>query len=92
MDFIKKICPASFTHFEYLPSVGASGGCITIWKASKFSGVLSFMNEYGLSVEFTSIQTGDKWMLTNIYGPSTPENKSAFIEWLQQIEMPDELD
>lgn len=81
-----------FTYFEYLPSVGASGGCITIWKCSKFFGTMSFMNDYGLSVEMTSLQSGDKWVLTNIYGPSAHEDKPAFGDWLKNIEMPDDLE
>jgi exonuclease III len=28
--FIKKICPSSFDAFEFIPSVGASGGSIII--------------------------------------------------------------
>lgn len=92
MGFIKNICPQSFNKYEYLPSVGASGGCITIWKGSKFTGMLSFMIEYGLFVELTSIYSGDKWVLTNIYGPTDPPSKPAFVEWMKNIEMSDDLD
>lgn len=92
LDFIKNICPPSFNQFEYLPSVGASGGCITIWKGSKFTGILSYMNQFGLSVELTSTQSGDKWILTNIYGPADPPSKPAFVQWLKNIDMPDTMD
>ena len=30
IQFIKKICPSAFDSFEYFPSIGASGGIITI--------------------------------------------------------------
>jgi exonuclease III len=39
--FIKKICPSSFDAFEYIPSVGASGGSIIIWKSNLFLAVKS---------------------------------------------------
>lgn len=29
-NFIRNICPARFDKFEFLPSIGESGGCITI--------------------------------------------------------------
>ena len=44
--FIKKICPPSFDSFEFIPSVGASGGSIIIWKCNLFSCSKVFENEY----------------------------------------------
>lgn len=93
LSFIKNICPPSFDTFEYLPSVVASGGCITIWQSRKYTGVLAFSNDYGISVELTSTLTGLKRILSNIYAPCGHErNKPQFIEWLQNIDMPEEWD
>jgi hypothetical protein len=50
VQFIKNFYPSSFDAFEFLPSVGASGGIITIWKSSLFSGSLAFSNEYAISI------------------------------------------
>lgn len=36
LAFVKKFCSPAFDAFEYLPSVRASGGIITIWKSSFF--------------------------------------------------------
>jgi hypothetical protein len=36
--YIKKFFTSQFDCFEYLPSVGDSGGTIIIWKSSKFMG------------------------------------------------------
>lgn len=72
LGFIKKICPPSFDSFEFLPSIGASGGCITIWQSNKLNGAPAFMNEYSLAVEFISLQSGQKWILSNIYAPCEP--------------------
>ena len=35
-QFIRKICPRGFDKYQFLPSIGRSGGCITIWKSSMF--------------------------------------------------------
>lgn len=86
--YIRKFCPQQFDCFEYLPSIGASGGCLTIWKSIAFHRNLSYMNEYGLSMDFTCTHSGIKWILTNIYAPCTDEGKLLFLEWFQNVDMP----
>jgi hypothetical protein len=41
-------------------------------------------------VEFISKVTGQKWILTNIYAPCTPDGKLDFLRWFWDIDMPDE--
>lgn len=81
--FIKKFCPSAFDRFEFLPSVGASGGILTTWKNSLFSVELVCSNEYAISVEFTSRHNNDSWIETNVYGPCTAEGKRGFTDWLK---------
>ena len=88
---IRKFCPRGFDAFEFLPSVGASGGVITIWKSHMFDGHLIFINEYGLSVELSSKHNAVDWVLTNIYAPCTPAGKTQFINWFRDIQMPPEI-
>lgn len=52
LAFIKNVCPASFDLFEFLPSVGASGGLLVAWKSSVFKGDLVFTNNYAISIKF----------------------------------------
>lgn len=33
-----------------------------------------------------------EWTLTNVYGPCTPEGKRDFIDWMKNIQMPDDTD
>lgn len=40
-NFIKNFCPPVFDAFHFLPSVGASGGIIIIWKSSLLDGTLA---------------------------------------------------
>jgi hypothetical protein len=37
-QYIKNFCHARLNEFDFLPSVGASGGCIVVWDGSKFFG------------------------------------------------------
>jgi hypothetical protein len=37
-SYIRRFCSRSFDKFEFGPSIGASGGFITIWKGSLFDG------------------------------------------------------
>lgn len=47
------ICPQE----TKMPSIGNSGGCLTVWQSSKFDGILDFSNEYGLSIKLQSRHT-----------------------------------
>jgi len=90
--FIKKLCSNSFDSFEFLPSTGASGGIITIWKLHIFHGHLVFSDGFSLTVEFTSKHNYSTWVLTNIYAPCTSSGKQVFLHWLRNIQMPDVID
>lgn len=91
LTFIRNVCPPCFDNFEFLPSVGASGGLLIAWKGRFFKGKLVFGNEFAVSVEFYSQHDNSCWLLTNIYAPCTQEGRSNFIEWLKQIQMPDDV-
>lgn len=79
----KNSAPPSFDSFEMLPSVGASGGLVTIWKGAVFSGQLVFQNNFALTVKFSSRHNCDHWYLTNVYGPCTHEEKMNFLHWFK---------
>lgn len=40
--FLRNICPSTFDKYIFLPSVGASGGSIVIWKSFFFQENLVF--------------------------------------------------
>lgn len=88
INFIKNLCPSDFDSFEFLPSVGASGGILVVWKSNAFMGQLVFSNDYAISVEFTSKINNDSWVLTTVYAPCTPNDKKEFLEWFREIQMP----
>jgi len=90
--YIRQFCPSTFDCFVILPSLGASGGSIIISKSSLFSGSLIFQNNFATSVLFASIHNDSTWILTNIYAPCTRAGKRDFINWFQNIQMPDIVD
>ena len=92
LQFNRKLCPPIFDGFEFLPSVGASGGVITIWKSYMFTCHLVYSNDFGISVEFSSNLGTHDWILTNVYGPCTLSGKQLFLNWLKNIDMPEEVE
>jgi exonuclease III len=92
MDYLRKFCPKKFDKFEFLPSVGASGGIIIIWNGSLFTGEFAFSNEFSISVKLTCNLSNDSWILTNIYVPCQPERRANFINWFANIDVPNETD
>jgi hypothetical protein len=85
---LRKFCPNSFDSFAFVPSVGNSGGSITVWNSSKLVGNVIYQNEYALSVEFFSNSSNESWIITNIYVLCTPHGKIEFINWFSNINMP----
>lgn len=92
ITFLHNFYNSQFDSFEYLPSNGASRGSIIIWKSSVFTRALIFQNEYASSVLLTSVNNNASWILTNIYAPCTPLGKKEFVQWFQDIQMPDGVD
>lgn len=91
-NFIKLFCPKRMDAFEFLPSMGASGGTLIAWSSSTFSGDLIFQNQYAQSVEFKCHASSECWILTNVYAPCTNEGRAQFLEWLASVDMPDTID
>jgi exonuclease III len=81
-NYIKKFCTPDFDKFEFIPSVGASGGTIVCRKSSRFIRSVAFQNSFAMSLEFCSVLSGASWYLTNLYAPCTPEGKQDFLDWL----------
>jgi hypothetical protein len=92
VNFLRNVCPPNFDRFEFLPSIGAFGGILTAWKSALFSGQLVFTNEFSVAVEFSSRHNDNSWILTNIYRPCLADGKREFLEWFQQIQMPEDVD
>ena len=69
LAFIKTYCPKRFDKFAFVPSRGASGGILTIWNNSVFSGDVIVSNDFVLGVKFTSTISAQSWTMYRS-GPS----------------------
>lgn len=86
-QFIRKFSPPGFDSFEFQPSMGASGGLITCWKSSAFSGQLIFQNNFAITIRLSAKHNRDSWLLTNIYGPCAHAGKRDFLRWFKQYDI-----
>jgi exonuclease III len=85
---LRRFCPSYFDEFAFVPSIGNSGGFITVWNSSKLVGNVVFQNEYALSVEFFATSSEESWIITNVYAPCSPAGKIDFLHWFSNINMP----
>ncbi|XP_066324011.1 uncharacterized protein [Miscanthus floridulus] len=84
--YIKKFCPRSLDRFAFFPSVGASGGLLTVWNNSLFDGTLVQANSYAVTVKMLSRLENNSFHVTNIYGPSHSPEKLGFVTWLINLD------
>jgi len=78
LAFIKSCCPKRFEKFAYIPSRGASGGLLTVWNSSIFSGTVIVQEDFALGIQFTSTLSAQAWSLYNIYDPCTGPSRETF--------------
>lgn len=91
LAFVKSCCPKRFDKFAYVPSHGASGGILTIWNSSIFTGDVILTEDFALAIRFTSAHSAQTWTLYNIYGPCSGEECIRYTEWLYNFHIqPDE--
>ena len=84
--YIKKFCPRNLDNFAFSPSVGASGGILTVWNSSLFDGTVVHINSYAVTVKLLSKLDNKTIHVTNIYGPTSAPQKLGFITWLMNFD------
>ncbi|KAJ1296023.1 hypothetical protein BS78_01G267000 [Paspalum vaginatum] len=75
MRYIRQFAPKRFDAFDYIPSVGASGGSV-VEKCS-----------FALTVDFTSTHNLSAWRLTSVYGPCAEPARMEFITWFKALDV-----
>jgi exonuclease III len=78
-SYIRLFCNRNLDKFAHDPSIGASGGFITIWKGSLFEAEVVGQNSFGHTIRFRSNLNGQVWWLSNIYAPYSPHGREAFL-------------
>jgi mRNA deadenylase 3'-5' endonuclease subunit Ccr4 len=66
--YIKKFCPRHLDHFAFAPSIGASGGLITLWNNNLFDGSVVHCNSYAITIKLHCRQDNKTFHVTNVYG------------------------
>lgn len=66
MAFIRNFAPNRFDKYDYIPSVGASGGLLVIWNSSCFMAYLLTKNSFAMTLQFTSSHNLESWKLTTV--------------------------
>ena len=87
---LNQCCSRQFDQFAYVPSQGASGGLITIWKSSLFTGNVVFSSDFALVITFTSMLSSHSWTLVNVYGPYSGDARVTFTNCLYDLDIPSE--
>lgn len=58
--------------FSYQPSIGASGGLITLWNCNEVEVWFSFNMDHLLGIQGQFVKTGEKFTLLNVYALCDP--------------------
>lgn len=86
MAYFSKFCPRHLNQFAFFPSVRASGGLFVIWNGEIFVGDVCHQNSYAITIKFKVNADGTFFHLSNIYGPSAPNEKAAFVHWIYNLD------
>ena len=89
--FLKNFCHKKLNKFDFIPSIGASGGLLVVWNEQVFEGLTVHKNDFSISIDFTSKHSGEHILLTNIYGPCQNPARTVFLSWFQDLQIDDDV-
>ena len=70
---------------------GSSGGILTAWSDSSLSSIGSYSTSNTLSVHLASTASNLSLFVTNVYAPSTPDLRPAFLDELKSLSPPNNI-
>jgi hypothetical protein len=77
----------SSVKFANVPSIGSSCGLLlVVWNGAMFKGEVTQENNYAITVKFLALSSLLEFHVTNIYGPYTPVEKVAFMNWFYNFD------
>ena len=82
MPLIKKFAPCRFDKFDFVPSLGASGGILVIQNSVAFLGITVDKCSFGLTIAFMSFLNFVTCKVTTVYGPCHDPADYDFVLWL----------
>ena len=78
-SYIRNFCPRRINQFAYSPSVGSSGGIITLWNGNMFNGTVIHSSKFQLTVQLVCKLSARVFYITNIYAPTIPDEREIFL-------------
>lgn len=82
---IKNFAPKHFDSFAFSPSRGASGGILVAWVSRLLQGSTVQINDYAVTVKFSSNLNNATWFLCCVYGPCARPQCDLFVQWLRDL-------
>lgn len=83
--FIKQLWYDDFFEWSFIPSLGSSGGILSIWDSNRFTKEDERKGYNNLSTLFVNKANGFKWAITNIYSPCDYYARAEFLEDLEEV-------
>lgn len=83
LDYIGRVLPSFFDrNCVTLNALGSAGGLLIAWKRN-FVLINSWVTKHTCSALLMQVTSGTRFLVTNVYGPSTDPNKK--LEFLQEL-------
>jgi hypothetical protein len=69
--------------------VRASGGILVCWVGAIFAASTVCITRSAVIINFSSKHSAESWTLVSIYGPCNDLDRSLFVQWLFDLQIPD---
>lgn len=79
---VKSSVGANLIEWCAFPAIGTRGSVLFAWDPTGFVKVSEHMGNFWVSVKIIEVASGFKWLLSYVYGPCRPYNRSEFWEEL----------
>jgi hypothetical protein len=90
-SLVRKMAPKRFKKLAFAPAEGASRGILMGWNDTLFQGQVIFVSKFSIIVNFSSTQNAEQWRLTIIYGPCQGQERQEFVQWLNSLDIDDDM-
>jgi hypothetical protein len=85
------MAPKHFKKIAFSPAEGAWWGIFVGWNDSLFQGQVFYSSKFAITINFTSTQNAEHWRLTSVYGPCHGQERQDFIQWLNNLDIGDDI-
>jgi len=85
---LRSFLPRRLDKYYCILATGASGGILTAWSSPSLYSTHVLATPNTLSVHLASTATNLSMLITNVYAPSSPELRPAFLDELKSLSPP----